>query len=150
MFNNLTRNISGILAGLRRKGKLTEDDVNEVLREVRVALLEADVNFGVAKALIARIKEQAIGEAVFGSLNADTPALRASPAVRGTAGPSLTPNNADTGAAEEAVALPPEEVSEGEVTARKVIGLTMLAGALGSVAAAVASRLGLLKRKKPI
>lgn len=71
MFDNLTRNISGILAGLRRKGKLTEDDVNEVLREVRVALLEADVNFGVAKALIARIKEQAVGEAVFGSLNAD-------------------------------------------------------------------------------
>jgi len=71
MLDNLTRRISGIFSGLRRKGKLTEDDVNEMLREVRVALLEADVNFQVAKQFIGRVKEQAVGEEFFGSLNAD-------------------------------------------------------------------------------
>lgn len=71
MLDNLTRRLSGIFAGLKRKGRLTEDDVNEMLREVRVALLEADVNFTVAKAFIAQVKEKAIGEEVFGSLNAD-------------------------------------------------------------------------------
>jgi signal recognition particle subunit SRP54 len=71
MLDNLTRRLSGIFSGLRRKGRLTEDDVNEMLREVRVALLEADVNFTVAKQFIAKVKEQAIGEDVFGSLSAD-------------------------------------------------------------------------------
>jgi len=71
MLDNLTRRLSGIFSGLKRKGRLTEDDVNEMLREVRVALLEADVNFGVAKAFIAKVKEQSIGEEVYGSLNAD-------------------------------------------------------------------------------
>lgn len=71
MLDNLTRRLSGIFSGLKRKGRLTEDDVNEMLREVRVALLEADVNFTVAKAFIARVKEQAIGEDIYGSLNAD-------------------------------------------------------------------------------
>jgi signal recognition particle subunit SRP54 len=71
MLDNLTRRLSGILAGIRRKGRLTEDDVHEMLREVRVALLEADVNFQVAKDFIARVKEKAVGEEVFGSLTAD-------------------------------------------------------------------------------
>jgi signal recognition particle subunit SRP54 len=71
MLDNLTRRLGGILAGLGRKGKLTEDDVNEMLREVRVALLEADVNFKVAKEFIARVKEKAVGEDVYGSLTAD-------------------------------------------------------------------------------
>ena len=71
MLDNLTRRLSGIFAGLRRKGRLSEDDVNTMLREVRVALLEADVNFQVAKDFVARVKEQAVGEEVFGSLSAD-------------------------------------------------------------------------------
>ncbi len=71
MLDNLTRRLSGVFAGLRRKGRLTEDDVNEALREIRVALLEADVNFAVAKDLMRRIREKAVGEAVFGSLTAD-------------------------------------------------------------------------------
>ena len=71
MLDNLTRRITGIFAGLRRKGKLTEDDVNELMREVRVALLEADVNIVVAKQFIAKVKEKAVGEEFFGSLNAD-------------------------------------------------------------------------------
>lgn len=71
MLDNLTKKLSGILSGLRKKGRLSESDVNDMLREVRVALLEADVNFQVAKSFIATIKEKAVGEEVFGSLTAD-------------------------------------------------------------------------------
>src|SRR5687768_49049 len=71
MLDNLTKRLSGIFGGLRRKGRLTEEDVNEMLREVRVALLEADVNFTVAKQFIANVKAKAVGEDVFGSLTAD-------------------------------------------------------------------------------
>ena len=71
MFDNLARRLSGIFAGLRREGRLTEDDVATMLREVRVALLEADVNFAVAKQFIAAVKEKAVDEEVFASLSAD-------------------------------------------------------------------------------
>jgi len=71
MLDTLTRRMAGIFAGLRSKGRLTEADVNEMLREVRVALLEADVNFAVAKDFIAHVKAQAVGEDVYGSLTAD-------------------------------------------------------------------------------
>ena len=71
MLDSLTRRLSGILSGLRGKARLTEDDVNEMLREVRVALLEADVNFSVAKGFIAKVKEKAVGEDIYGSLTAD-------------------------------------------------------------------------------
>ncbi|HJP82763.1 MAG TPA: signal recognition particle protein [Fimbriimonadaceae bacterium] len=71
MLDNLTKRLSGIFTGLKRKGRLTEDDVNEMLREVRVALLEADVNFTVAKSFIALVKERAVGEDLYSSLNAD-------------------------------------------------------------------------------
>lgn len=71
MLDNLTKRVSGVFARLRGKGKLTEADVQEMLREVRTALLEADVNFQVAKQLVASIKEKAVGEDIFGSLTAD-------------------------------------------------------------------------------
>lgn len=64
------------MAGLRRKGRLSESDVAEMLREVRVALLEADVNFDVAKRFIARVREKAVGEDVFGSLTADQTVIK--------------------------------------------------------------------------
>lgn len=76
MLDNLTRRLSGIFAGLRAKGRLTEADVNEVMREVRIALLEADVNFTVAKEFIAKVKAQCIGEDVFGSLNAEQTVIK--------------------------------------------------------------------------
>lgn len=71
MFDNLTRRLSGVFAKMRGKGRLNEDDVNEMLREVRVALLEADVNFAVAKEFISRVKAKAVGEELYSSLNAD-------------------------------------------------------------------------------
>jgi signal recognition particle subunit SRP54 len=71
MFDNLTRRLAGILANLRKQGRLSEADVADMLREVRVALLEADVNFAVAKDFIGRVKSKAVGEEVYGSLTAD-------------------------------------------------------------------------------
>ncbi len=60
--------MSAVFARLSGRGKLSESDVNEALREVRVALLEADVSLAAAKAFVARIKEQAIGAQVLESL----------------------------------------------------------------------------------
>lgn len=60
-FENLTGRLQQVFNRLRGKGKLSEDDVNEALREVRLALLEADVNFKVVKKFIADVKEQAVG-----------------------------------------------------------------------------------------
>jgi signal recognition particle subunit SRP54 len=68
MFEGLSEKLQATFKRLRGKGKLTEADVNEAMREVRVALLEADVNFKVVKDLIARIKERAVGQEVLESL----------------------------------------------------------------------------------
>jgi len=68
MFDSLTQRLGDIFKNLRRRGKLTEDDVNTVLREVRIALLEADVNLKVAKEFIARVREKAVGEQIWKSL----------------------------------------------------------------------------------
>ncbi len=69
MFESLTDKFEGIFSRLGKKGMLTEADVDEVLREIRVALLEADVNLTVVKSLRNRIKERAIGEEVHSALN---------------------------------------------------------------------------------
>src|SRR6188472_1255386 len=61
MFDTLSNRLEGIVKRLRGKGRLTEADVDEILREIRTALLEADVNVGVARDVVARIREQAIG-----------------------------------------------------------------------------------------
>ncbi|MCP1305923.1 signal recognition particle protein [Paenibacillus tyrfis] len=71
-FEGLSSRLQSVFSKLRGKGKLTEDDVNEALREVRLALLEADVNFKVVKEFIAKVKERAIGQEVLQSF---TPAM---------------------------------------------------------------------------
>jgi signal recognition particle subunit SRP54 len=76
MLDNLTRRLGGIFAGLRRKGRLTEDDVSTMLREVRVALLEADVNYKIAKEFVESVRQKAVGEEVYGSLSADQTILK--------------------------------------------------------------------------
>jgi signal recognition particle subunit SRP54 len=68
MFETLTNQMGGVFTRLRGKGRLSESDVDEALREVRLALLEADVNLNVTKALLARIRDRAVGEEVHGSL----------------------------------------------------------------------------------
>jgi signal recognition particle subunit SRP54 len=61
MFDSLSTRLEGVIKKIRGKGRLTEADVDEVMREIRTALLEADVNVGVVRTVVARIREQAIG-----------------------------------------------------------------------------------------
>ncbi len=68
MFDTLTKRFEGVFATLRGKGKLSEKDIDEALREVRLALLEADVNVSVVKSFLARVKERALGEGVSKSI----------------------------------------------------------------------------------
>jgi signal recognition particle subunit SRP54 len=69
LFSGLADRLQGIFKNLRGRGRLSEADVNECLREVRMALLEADVNFKVVKDFIARVKTRAVGADVLESLN---------------------------------------------------------------------------------
>lgn len=67
-FDNLTAKLQNVFKGLRSKGRLTEADVKAALREVKMALLEADVNFKVVKQFIKAVQERATGEDVLNSL----------------------------------------------------------------------------------
>ena len=69
MFDQLSERLDGILSKIKGRGYLTEKDVDEGLREVRLALLEADVHFKVVKDFIAKVREKAIGQKVLESLN---------------------------------------------------------------------------------
>ena len=69
MFENLTNRLNEVFQQLRRRGKLTPADVDAMLREVRLALLEADVNYSVVKDFINRVRERAIGAEVSKALN---------------------------------------------------------------------------------
>ncbi len=68
MFENLSDRLQGVFAKLTGRGKLSEADVDAAMREVRLALLEADVNFAVVKEFVARLRERAIGAEVMKSL----------------------------------------------------------------------------------
>jgi len=68
MFELLTEKLSKVFRGLSSRGRLTEKDVDDALRQVRLALLEADVNFKVVKDFIARVRERSIGAEVLQSL----------------------------------------------------------------------------------
>lgn len=68
MFDTLSARLQGIFNRLRGSGRLTEENIQEALREVRVALLEADVNFKVVKSFVDRIRERAVGQEVLRSL----------------------------------------------------------------------------------
>ena len=98
MFENLGERLNTIFEGLRGRGALEEKDVNEALREVRVALLEADVALPVAKDFIAKVKERAVGAEVLRSV---TPGQQVVKIVHDAlvdmlGGPS-TPEGGDTG-----------------------------------------------------
>jgi signal recognition particle subunit SRP54 len=69
MFESLSERFEGIFARLRSKGTLREADVEEVLREIRLALLEADVNFSVVRSMLDRIRERAVGARIHEALN---------------------------------------------------------------------------------
>lgn len=67
-FENLSEKLQGTFKKLKGKGVLTEADINEAMREVKLALLEADVNFKVVKEFVAEVKEKALGQGVLESL----------------------------------------------------------------------------------
>lgn len=71
MFDSLSERLQATFKKLRGHGKLTENDVNDAMREVRLALLEADVNFKVVKTFVNKVKERAVGQEI---LNTLTPA----------------------------------------------------------------------------
>ena len=69
MFDALSEKLQSVMSDVRSRGKLSEDDVNKALREIRLALLEADVNFKVVKSFTATLKERCLGAEVLDSLN---------------------------------------------------------------------------------
>src|ERR1700677_1305703 len=69
MFSQLQDKLQDVFKDLRGLGKITESNISDAMREVRMALLEADVDFNVAKGFIARVKEKALGEEVLRSIH---------------------------------------------------------------------------------
>jgi signal recognition particle subunit SRP54 len=69
MFDQLTKQLDEIFHSLKKRGKLSEKDVDEAMREIRLALLEADVQYDVVRSFVARVKERAIGSEVSKALN---------------------------------------------------------------------------------
>ncbi|HZT95764.1 MAG TPA: signal recognition particle protein [Chloroflexota bacterium] len=126
MFDTLTDRLTSVFSGLRSKGALTERDVDEAMREVRMSLLEADVNFRVVKDFVARVKERCVGAEVLQSL---TPAQQVVKIVH-----------------EELAALlgSPSPLNLGGQPPFVI----MLAGLQGSGKTTTAAKLGLLLRKQ--
>ena len=69
-FESLTERLQGVFKKLRRKGKLSEKEVQEVTKEIRLALLEADVALPVVKTFIKRVRERAVGHEIIDTLDA--------------------------------------------------------------------------------
>ena len=68
MFDSLSDRLGGVFERLRKRGALEESDVSEAMREIRIALLEADVALPVVKSFVAKVKERAIGQDVVRSV----------------------------------------------------------------------------------
>jgi len=69
MFEVLTQRIQNVFDRIKRRGKLSEADIQEVLREIRITLLEADVNYKVVKEFLERVREKALQESVLKSVS---------------------------------------------------------------------------------
>ena len=69
-FEGLSEKLNNVFKKLKSRGKLTESDVKEAMREVKLALLEADVSYKVVKDFVAKVSERAVGEEVLASLTA--------------------------------------------------------------------------------
>jgi signal recognition particle subunit SRP54 len=69
MFDSLAEKLQGTLSGVRQRGTLTEQDIDAAMREIRLALLEADVNFKVVRQFTSQLKERCLGADVIGGLN---------------------------------------------------------------------------------
>ncbi len=127
MFDNLTDKFESIFKKLRGHGRLTEENIQEALREVRLVLLEADVNFRVVKDFVAAVRERAVGQEVMKSL---TPAQQVIAIVR-----------------DELARLMGGEGEELDLAARPPVSV-MLCGLQGSGKTTTCGKLGLRLRKQ--
>lgn len=132
-FESLTDKLSNIFKKLKGKGRLTEEDVKAALKEVRMALLEADVNFKVARQFISTVQERAVGSDVLNGLN---PAQTVIKIVN-----------------DEMTALMGSETTEIAYQPGKSITVIMMSGLQGAGKTTAAAKLAgkmLLKSKKPL
>ncbi len=132
-FESLTEKLQNVFKNLRSKGKLTEDDVKAALKEVKMALLEADVNFKVVRQFVKSVEERAIGQDVMNGLN---PAQMVIKIVN-----------------EEMIALMGSETTEIKFAPGQQITVIMMAGLQGAGKTTTAAKLaGKLKQKgkKPL
>ena len=70
MFENLSDKLLGSLKKIRGQGRITEENIQQAIKEIRMSLLEADVNFKVVKSFVDGVKEKALGQEVLGSVSA--------------------------------------------------------------------------------
>jgi signal recognition particle subunit SRP54 len=127
MFDNLTARLSRVMKTLRGEARLTEDNIQEALREVRVALLEADVALPVVRDFIARVRDKALGQDVTGS---------------------LTPGQAAVGVVHQELVALMGEKNDALDLAVQPPAVILLAGLQGSGKTTTAGKLGLWLRRE--
>ncbi|SHJ60135.1 signal recognition particle subunit FFH/SRP54 (srp54) [Anaerobranca californiensis DSM 14826] len=126
MFQNLSDRLQDVFKKLKGKGKLTESDIKEAMREVRIALLEADVNFQVVKDFINKVREKSVGQEIL---------------------QSLTPG-------QQVIKIVRDELQElmggtkSELVFKKTPGVVMLVGLQGAGKTTMAAKLALRYKKK--
>lgn len=132
-FDSLTEKLQNVFRNLRSKGRLTEDDVKTALREVKMALLEADVNFKVVKSFIKSVQERAVGQDVMNGLNPGQMVIKI--------------------VNEELIALMGSETTEIKLQPGKETTVIMMAGLQGAGKTTATAKLAgkfKLKGKKPL
>ena len=127
-FESLTDKLQNVFKNLRSKGRLTEEDVKAALKEVKMALLEADVNFKVVKQFVKAVEERAIGQDVMNGLNPGQMVIKI--------------------VNEEMIALMGSETTEIAMQPGKAITVIMMAGLQGAGKTTATAKLaGALKKK---
>lgn len=132
-FDSLTEKLQNVFRNLRSKGRLTEDDVKTALREVKMALLEADVNFKVVKGFIKNVQDRAVGQDVMNGLNPGQMVIKI--------------------VNEELVSLMGSETTEIKLQPGKSMTVIMMAGLQGAGKTTTTAKLAgkfKLKGKKPL
>ena len=132
-FESLTEKLQNVFRNLRSKGRLTEEDVKAALREVKMALLEADVNFKVVKSFIKNVQERAVGQDVMNGLNPGQMVIKI--------------------VNEELVSLMGSETTEIKLEPGKATTVIMMAGLQGAGKTTTTAKLAgkfKLKGKKPL
>lgn len=132
-FDSLTEKLQNVFKNLRSKGRLTEEDVKTALREVKMALLEADVNFKVVKSFIGDVQDRAVGQDVMNGLNPGQMVIKI--------------------VNEELVRLMGSETTEIELKPGSAVTVIMMAGLQGAGKTTTTAKLAgkyKLKGKKPL